>query len=276
MPGDPSEIIPGLTKPAVIAFARSFEPLLERVDSNKGVDFVHLVYGTSNVPEALLGVLGSVPSQAANGASYFVQNFLGNLLDLRNRLEAAAGPLDSKTAQPAHLRRRLSNLDTIIEEAAARVEGAEAQDQRSREALEQINAQVGDLAQTVEKLNQIEAEITQLRDKARYIVEDDSDQAEPSVEKIYADLNGRRRAADDQIKKIDEAVARANKAAAQAEQLKGNTDGLRKDAQGVLDEARSAMRGATQVGLAESFVTERDAKLRGLAIYGGALVLAVA
>lgn len=274
MPGEPATV-PGLTKEDLIRFITSFGGLLSRVDKVTGVEIAALAYSNTSVPQHLINLLPTISSQAPNGADHFVQNYLPTLLDLRTRLEAATGAAAVPESAPPALRKRLAAIDRLVEEG---LNTAEAASTRSEELERSVETSQTLIAETAEKRTELEAlvsEIEALREKAKFIVEDDADPENPAITTIYSKLNSQRESVDAQVKKIDEAVKRANKSAATAEQLKGNTDNICKDAQGVLDQARSAMRGATQAGLAESFIAERDSKMTGLSIFGTLLLIAV-
>lgn len=274
MPGEPSTV-PGLDKDAILIFCHSFKNLLARVDEETGIDFAALAYSNTNVPQQVLNTFATVIAQAGNGTDHFIQNYLPTLLDLRNRLENATASAALPQHNPPAVRKRLSSLDRLINERIEQADSVAEQSSDLQAAVEATRAAAAEAEQHTESLKKLTEEIEALKDKAKYIVEDDDNPDEPSISTIYDQVNARRSATEGEFKKIEEAVKRANKAAATAEQLKGNTEALRKEAQGVLDQAKAAMRGATQAGLAESFISERDKKMIGLAVYGTALAIAV-
>ncbi|GAA4032787.1 hypothetical protein GCM10022281_10590 [Sphingomonas rosea] len=276
MPGDPSAIVPGLTKDSLKVFFRSFKLLLDRVDAGTGIDWPHLLYSNTNVPQTVINTSANLIGARGNAIDYALQNYMPTFVDLRNRLELATGVVATDSASSTPLRRRLAAVERAFGEAQSKQAAAEELQQALEAQINDLRSKADELGTSIEDFNLKVAEIEASRSKAISLLNGDTDEGTSTgLEGLSARAAEIVKQAEASAKKATEAQSRASKSAQNAEQSKNSAEIVRKNAQSVIEDARKALRGSTQAGLAESFIAERDSKLKGLAIFGSLIVVGV-
>lgn len=252
MPGDISNVIPGMTRAGLERFFKRFSVLLGRLDRSIKHPERMILDGQSAV-DVLFNNIDPAISHMHSSSAAFVQGFFSLLVRVQDALTDAAGT-DASAVQKlsssvaADLGAAVSNVDALTARATQSARKIEELDQEAR-------ARRAELSSLLEQVRADAARAAEVRSTVEQLVRPDG--------RSRSSLEALARQARNRISEIDETLASAKKTADDVDAQAQSAQAARAKAESDLEslrelkiEAETILNLSAQAGLAASYKNE--------------------
>lgn len=260
------DTVPGLTLTKIRRLLRQIARLLEEVESGRVKFPEYLATLDGSAPELAIQLVQQIPSTVANGPGFFIANSLSKLNDVQVRLAHSLGT-NARTVRSTR-DRQLIELQATLEASQQTLASIQMLRRRSGDESKKVDGAIQKIATGRQQAEQDSATIKAIRDTAQKLASGDARRGD-SLEKFIRTA----REKNDQLAAL---ASSAEEYSANSKTAEERARKARQDAEAALTRMAEAekradeiLRGATQVGLAGAYKTERDRLSREQMIFAG-------
>ncbi len=270
--GDVSGIVPGLSKKAIADSISEVRSILAYIDRSPDFDRAMLAYGGSNIADQIISWISNIPSYTQTGFVSFVQSYLPQFVDLKIRIELVTGGRYSAQYTAQGARNRIKSLDQRLgsaEKIHSEIESLRNQILKIRsDSEENLTKSVDNNTVMSEKT----AELQHLLSEAQSIVsgenETEEDVGEPkSITSVFDQATKNLKEIEEIKISISDSQLSVGQTKTYHDEVRVSIDALLGESQRISTESKKLLQGATQAGLAGSFISEKESRKMPLVIY---------
>lgn len=261
------ESLPGLTLRQVKRIFRSIGRLLQRIDEGPVKFPEYLATPEGSAPEMAVQVLQQVPTIAASGAPSFINSSVSKLNDLQARLSYALG-VNARTIRDTR-DRQAAELQATLEASQQVLSSIQLLRRKSGEETKKVEGYAERIEAGREQAERDATTVKSIRETAQKLASGDARRGD-SIEKFVRGA----REKNEELQQLASAAIAHSRAVKEAEAeaqraMESVSAGLERMAEAE-KRAGEILRGATQVGLAGAYKTERDRLFKEQVMFAGA------